>query len=78
MNKILTVRLQRCNRYSKSTCTEKESIANIIVNTRNGTAKYNGRIYKYIPISATKFGKLGNKKSCYYIIEVIANRGQEL
>lgn len=68
----MKVRLQRRNRYSEATNTEKESIAEIMVDVKNGTAEYNGRIYRYTPICGTKFGHLGSKKSCYYIIEIIS------
>ena len=35
----MKVKLQRRNRYSQATCTERESIVDITVDIENGTAK---------------------------------------
>lgn len=67
----MKVKVQRINRYSKSTCSELETIKYITVDIENGTAEMNGKHYRYTAPTKARFGRLGSKKVCYYILEIL-------
>ena len=68
----MKVKIQRINRYSRSSNVELETIRYMEVDKETGTAKINGKWFRYTPMTKNKFGRLGSKKACYYIIEVIS------